>query len=230
VQLHSRDYLNPGQLRDGDVLVVGAGNSGAEIALELVRRGHGTWLSGRDVGQVPFRVDGLAGRLLLTQLVLRVGFHRLLTVRTPLGRRLRPRVLSRGGALIRVKPRDLEAAGVRRVPRTTGVRDGAPLLEDGRVLQVANVVWCTGFEPGFSWIELPVFGKDGEPRHERGVVPGEPGLYFVGLHFLYALSSTMIHGVGRDAEHVARTIAQRARSALASRILLAPTQAPARAS
>ena len=45
--------------------------------------------------------------------------------------------------------------------------------------------------------------SDGEPVHERGVVPGEPGLYFVGLHFLYAMSSTMIHGVGRDAEHVA---------------------------
>jgi putative flavoprotein involved in K+ transport len=40
-------------------------------------------------------------------------------------------------------------------------------------------------------------------------VPGEPGLYFVGLHFLYALSSAMIHGVGRDAAHVARVVAQR---------------------
>jgi putative flavoprotein involved in K+ transport len=70
-----------------------------------------------------------------------------------------------------------------------------PLLQDGRVLEVTNVIWCTGFDPGFSWINLPVFDGD-EPKHDRGIVPGEPGLYFVGLHFLYAMSSTMIHGVG----------------------------------
>ena len=96
-----------------------------------------------------------------------------------------------------------------RVPRTAGVRDGRPLLDDGRVLDVANVVWCTGFEPGFSWIDLPVFDAHGEPEHQRGVVAAAPGLYFVGLHFLYAMSSTMIHGVGRDAEYVAERIVER---------------------
>jgi len=57
-----------------------------------------------------------------------------------------------------------------------------------------------------------VFGPSGAPMHERGVVATEPGLYFVGLHFLFALSSTMIHGVARDAEHVAKAIFHRARS------------------
>ncbi len=89
-----------------------------------------------------------------------------------------------------------------------GVQDGKPLLEDGRVLDVANVIWCTGFHPGFSWIDLPVFGSL-EPRHHRGVVPEVPGLYFLGLHFLYALSSTMIHGVERDAEYIVNAIAAR---------------------
>jgi hypothetical protein len=56
-------------------------------------------------------------------------------------------------------------------------------LEDGRVLDVVNVIWCTGFHPGFSWIDLPVLGKDGEPNHDRGIVANELGLYFVGLHF-----------------------------------------------
>jgi putative flavoprotein involved in K+ transport len=93
-----------------------------------------------------------------------------------------------------------------------GAREGKPLLDDGRVLDVANVVWCTGFHPGFSWIELPVFGEHGEPVHDRGVVASEPGLYFVGLHFLYAMSSTMIHGVGRDAEHIANVVAGRVRA------------------
>ena len=110
--------------------------------------------------------------------------------------------------LIRVKPRDLAAAGIERVPRTAGAQDGLPVLEDGRVLDVTNVVWCTGFEPGFSWIDLPNLDKEG-PIHERGVVANEPGLYFVGLHFLFAASSGMIHGVGRDAAYIARVIAAR---------------------
>jgi putative flavoprotein involved in K+ transport len=114
-----------------------------------------------------------------------------------------------------VKARDLAAAGVEWVPRTAGVRNGLPVLEDDRVLDVANVIWCTGFQPGFSWIDLPVMGEDGEPMQRRGVVESEPGLYFVGLHFLYAMSSTMIHGVGRDAAHVAEVIAGRVRAGVA---------------
>lgn len=210
VQLHSLDYRGPAQLAAGEVLVVGAGNSGADIAMELVPN-RTTWLSGRDTGHIPFRIEGLAARLLLVQLVLRVLFHRVLTVDSPLGRKVRPKVLRAGGPLIRIKPRDLLAAGVRRVPRVVGVRDGKPLLADGRVLEVGSVIWCTGYEPGFSWIDLPVLDERGEPRHERGIVPGLPGLYFAGLHFLYALSSTMIHGVERDARRVAKAIAQRAR-------------------
>jgi putative flavoprotein involved in K+ transport len=212
VQLHSFEYRNPSQLREGGVLVVGAGNSGAEIALEAART-HQTWMSGRDVGHVPFRIDGLAARLLLTRLVLRVIFHRILTVATPLGRAARLKVLHAGGPLVRTKPKDLTAAGVTRVARVVGVRDGLPLLDDGRVLEVANVVWCTGFFPGFSWLDLPVFGANGEPAHESGIVVSHPGLYFVGLHFLHAFSSTMIHGVGRDAERVATHVAARAATA-----------------
>jgi putative flavoprotein involved in K+ transport len=142
------------------------------------------------------------------RLVLRVLFHRVLTVRTPLGRKARPDVLVHSGPLVRVKSRDLAEVGVTRVPRVAGVRDGMPLLADGRALGVGNVVWCTGFHSGFSWIDLPVHGGV-EPRHESGVVRDVPGLYFVGLEFLHALSSAMIHGVGRDAERIAGLIAAR---------------------
>jgi putative flavoprotein involved in K+ transport len=207
VQLHSYEYRNPSQLRDGAVLVVGAGNSGAEISLDLSST-HRTWMSGRDTGHMPFRIEGAASRLLLAPLALRFVFHRVLTVNNPIGRRARPKILSRGAPVIRVKPGDLTSAGVERVPRVIGVRDGLPLLEDDRTLDAANVIWCTGFHPGFSWIDLPIFGKEG-PIHERGVVKSEPGLYFVGLEFLYAMSSVMVHGIGRDAEHIASHIASR---------------------
>ncbi|MGH8869257.1 MAG: flavin-containing monooxygenase [Actinomycetes bacterium] len=211
VQLHSYDYRNPAQLQEGPVLVVGAGNSGADVALDVAPR-HQTWLSGRDVGHIPFRIGSRLGRLFLVRLVLRVLFHRVLTMRTPMGRKMRPIVLSQGGPLIRVRPKDLDAAGVERVPRVAGVRDGRPVLEDGRVLEVANVVWCTGFRHDFSWVAMPTGdgdSHDGGLAHRRGVVEAQPGLYAVGMHFQYAMSSAMIHGVGRDAEYLAEAIVAR---------------------
>lgn len=213
VQLHTSEYRNPDQLQDGDVLVVGAGNSGAEIALDVASE-HETWLSGRDVGHVPFHVDSWVGRHLGVPFVMRVLFHRIFTTGTPIGRRIRPKVLSRGGPLVRTKPSDLAAAGVERVPRTTGVRDGRPVVGDDDVLDVENVIWCTGFRPDFSWIDLPIFaGKERpkEPVHVRGVVSDEPGLYFVGLFFLYAMTSGLFTGVGRDAEFVVDHLTSTAR-------------------
>lgn len=210
-QIHSADYRSPDQLRPGPVLVVGAGNSGSEIAMELSSR-HTVWMAGRDVGQIPFRPRGLASRLLLGRLVLRGVYHRVLTVANPLGRKVRSRVLHKSGPLVRVKYRDLARAGVERVPEVRGIEDGLPVLEDGRVMEPGNVVWCTGFGSALDWIDLPSqSGEPGaDPSHESGIVPEEPGLYFVGRHFLHALSSAMIHGVGRDARRVAEAIAQRA--------------------
>jgi putative flavoprotein involved in K+ transport len=89
----------------------------------------------------------------------------------------------------------------------TGVQDGRPVLDDDRVLNdVTNVVWCTGFRQVFDWIDLPIFGADGWPREFRGVVPEGPGLFFCGLAFQYAFSSTVLAGVGRDAAYVAQQI------------------------
>jgi putative flavoprotein involved in K+ transport len=208
VQVHSFEYRNPAQLRDGAVLIVGAGNSGAEIAMDVGRQ-HKVYLSGRDVGHLPFDIGGRAARLGLAKLILRFVFHRVLTVDTPMGRKARPAIVSKGGPLIRQKPAHLASIGVERVARVASVRAGQPVLADGRVLEVANVIWCTGYHPGFSWIDLPIFDERGDPRQEKGFVPEMPGLYFVGLHFLYSLSSTMIHGVGRDAERVAQQVAAR---------------------
>ncbi len=210
VQFHSFEYKNASRFQPGDVLIAGAGNSGAEIAIEAARHHHRTLLAGPDTGPVPYNNEGLAARLLLGRLLLRVVFHRILSVATPIGRKARPGALHGAAPLIRTRPKDLARAGVVRVPRVVGVRNDLPLLEDGRVLDVANIVWCTGFDAGFSWIDLPVFDTDGTPRHEAGTVRSEPGLYFVGLPFLYAFSSEMVHGVGRDAARIVRAIATRA--------------------
>src|SRR6266516_2084894 len=203
VQMHSSDYKDPSQLNPGGVLLVGAGNSGADIGME-VSATHRTWLSGRDKGQIPLRIEHPLRRLVVPILWF-VASH-VLTVKTPIGRKVRPHVLASGAPLIRVKSQDLLAAGVERVAKTVGVRDGLPVLEDGRVMDVANVIWCTGFRQDFSWIEVPVFGEVSEPMHERGVA-SETGLYFVGLDFLYSFTSENVGGVRRDARHIVKHIA-----------------------
>jgi putative flavoprotein involved in K+ transport len=200
VSLHSVEYQNPAQLRPGDVLVVGAGNSGADIALESARS-HRVLLSGNHPGQIPWRIDRPHARM-LTPMVM-WAFSNVMTVRTPMGRKMRSRALSHGAPLVRVKSADLTAAGVERVPRIAGVRDGRPVLADGRTVDVANVVWCTGFRPDGSWIDLPGIDVSGDPPQYRGVVENQPGLYFLGRLFQYALASSMIRGVGPDAEYIA---------------------------
>jgi putative flavoprotein involved in K+ transport len=206
VQLESTQYRNPSQLQKGPVLVVGAGNSGAEIAFEVSRL-HPTWLSGRDVGQTPVQHGGTLDRLFTP--LFWFAFSHVLTTRTFVGRRARPKMLMKGLPLEPVRRKDLAAAGIERVPRTTGVLDGLPVLEGGRVVEVANVIWCTGFTADFSWIDLPAFDSDREPVHDRGLVEDAPGLYLVGRFFQFALTSSLIGGVGRDAEYVAEHIARR---------------------
>ncbi len=204
-QIHSAGYRNPAQFAKGAVLVVGASNSGAEIALEAAR-GHQVILSGRDSGKVPFRVDTRAARLAFR--LLWFAWNRVLTVNTPMGRKMRPKVRNHGGPLVRVKPSDLTAASVERIyERTTGTDQGLPVLEGGRVLEVANVVWCTGFHHDFSWIDGLELDEDGFPRQDLGVVHNLPGVYFVGLKFQRAFSSMLVGGAGRDAAHIAQCAA-----------------------
>ena len=92
--------------------------------------------------------------------------------------------------------------------RVTSVRDGKPVLDDDTVLDVANVIWATGFRPDYSWIEPLATDADGWPVEQRGV-SSTPGLYFLGLPFQYGVNSMLIHGASRDASYVADRIAER---------------------
>ena len=86
------------------------------------------------------------------------------------------------------------------------------MLADGTVLDVANVVWCTGFRQEFSFIRPSVVGEDGWPRDEGGVVPELPGLYFVGLLFQRGFYSMLIGGAHRDARFIADRILHQTRA------------------
>jgi putative flavoprotein involved in K+ transport len=204
VQLHSSDYRRPAQLPPGRVMVVGAGNSGAQIAIELAGSGRDTLLAGRDTGAVP--------RRLLGRDIFDWTWHTLLRTSTD-SERGRKRLQARrfaGDPLVGTPHTVFTDAGVTRIGRVAAVRAGMPMLEDGSsVGDLSAVVWCTGFRPDYSWAELPVVGLDGSPRHQRGVAIDLPGLAFVGMRYQYRARSALIGGVAEDAAHVvSRIVAQ----------------------
>jgi putative flavoprotein involved in K+ transport len=205
VQFHSAAYRNPGQLQDGPVLVVGLGNSGAEIALE-VSRTHQTIVAGKPGGELPVKHGRTAARYVLP-IVRFVGLH-VLNLDTPVGRKAAPAFKAHAAPLIRTKTKDLAAAGVRLLPRVTGVEDGKPVLADGTRLDVANVIWCTGFRDEFGWIDPELLDGGALPRQHRGVALETPGLFFLGQEFLYAAASATLPGACRDARYLAGKIPQ----------------------
>jgi putative flavoprotein involved in K+ transport len=207
VQLHSSGYRSPFALPDGSVLVVGAGNSGAQIALELARE-HTVWLAGRDTGHLPRRILGRDVFDWLWPILHRFSLD------TRIGRRMRERVRGGGDALIGIPERTIVEGGVRRVGRIEGEQDGWPVA-DGVAIRPSAIVWCTGFVSDYSWITLPVFDERGVPRHRRGVVEAAPGLYFLGLRFQHRMTSSLVGGVGEDAAFVAGEVARRAEAAMA---------------
>jgi putative flavoprotein involved in K+ transport len=208
VQLHSSEYRRPEQLAPGQVLVVGASHSGTDIAYE-VAESHPTVLAGRECGTVPIKLHSRQSHVMFPFVIF--AFRHVLTRRTPMGRKEMDEVRFHGGPALRWKPADLERRGVRRLEsRVTGASGGLPELADGTVLDVTNVIWCTGFRQVFDWIDLPVLDERGWPREYRGVVDEAPGLFFCGLSFQYAMSSMVFPGVGRDADFVAARVAERA--------------------
>jgi putative flavoprotein involved in K+ transport len=197
VQLHSSEYRRSTQLPAGPVLVVGAGNSGAQIALELAESGRRVVLSGPDTGSLPRRLLGRDIYDWLWPTLMRPP------VDTALGRRLMRGRLFAGDPLIGMSASSLVHPNLTRAGRTVGVGDGLPLLDDGSVVAgIVAVVWCTGFRPDFSWIDLPVLGLDGYPLHRRGLVIDAPGLAFVGMRFQFRMGSALLGGVGEDAAYV----------------------------
>ena len=202
-QLTSMEYRNPDQFAPGAVLVVGAANSGTDVALDAAAAGHDTYLAGRHPGQVPVDIDSKRGRR--SQPVVMFVFRHVLTLRTPMGRRMHAHTQQHGVNLVRNKLADLDAAGVTRVGRIESVRDGQPVPVEGALPPVHTVVWCTGSRPDHRFLEVPAFGDDGRPQHRRGV-SSVPGLYFLGLPFQFALSSEQIQGLDRDARYLLKQL------------------------
>ncbi len=126
--------------------------------------------------------------------------------RSRLGRFLR----AHDETVIGEKPTELLRSGrLEMLPRAVGAHGSTVQFADDRELRVATVIWATGYRPDFGWIHLPAFEESGWPVHVRGVTEFE-GLYFLGLPWLHTTGSALIGWVGRDAEFLAKRVAQRA--------------------
>lgn len=210
-QLHSLEYRNPSQFAPGRVLVVGAANSGTDIALDAAAAGHPTWLAGRHPGQVPVDIDRPPGKVIVP--IVMFVFKHVLTLRTPMGRKARKKAERQGVMLVRNKLADLDAAGVTRVGRITGLQAGRPVTDDGPVPDVSTVVWCTGSSPDHSFLDASMTSDDGRPEQRRGV-GAVPGMYFLGLEFQFALASATIQGLDRDARYLLRRMRREPKPAI----------------
>lgn len=196
VQMHSSTYRSPAQLPAGDVLVVGAGNSGVQIASEIAKT-HRTWLS---VGE--------ALRTFPEHFMRRSIFWWLdtfgamdVSIQSRVGRRASRRDVLIGRSLKQAQQQD----GVLLTGRTKGAEGSIIFTDDGAVIEPTTVIWATGFRQDFSWVDVSVLDESGRPIHERGVTSVN-GLYFLGLQWQHTRGSALLGWVGRDAHYLAQRI------------------------
>lgn len=194
VQLHSSAYRSPGLVPAGPVVVVGAGNSGRQIALELATTHSGTHDVTLAVGTASIE---LPQRLLGRDLFWWLTTSRVLT-RTADSRMAR-RMRARGDLVIGTSLARLRKAGVTLRPRLADASTAGVGFGDGSVQRPAAVVWATGFRSDYSWIDVPGVLADGQVLHERGRTRA-PGLFFVGLPWQHTRGSALLGFVGTDAE------------------------------
>jgi putative flavoprotein involved in K+ transport len=207
-QLHSGDYKSPDQLPEGTILVVGAGTSGFQIAMDLLHEKRTVYIAGKPTKQIPDFIFKYFGKQFVW-----VNKY-ILNSNTPMGRKFQATIRQGHGApLIHISPESAQEAGIKIVQRIKGAEHGWPVTESGEQIKAAAILWCTGFHPDYSWIGLPdAIGSDGYPAARRGISLKYPGLYFVGAQFQHSLTSTWLGGVGRDAGYVVQHILENRKS------------------
>ena len=204
-QVHSSRYTNAADLPTGDVLVVGAGTSGLQIAMDLRADGRTVTVAGHPTPRIPDII------LKYFQKPFLWFAGNVLTTRTPMGRKLAHamKVEGKGAPLIRISMDEATKAGIRHVKRIAGQDNGMPITENGGKLDIVAIVWATGFTPDYSWLQLPgCVDQQGYPIADRGISVVH-GLYFVGSTFQYSLQSTWLGGIAPDARYVVRQLVKR---------------------
>ena len=257
-QIHSKDYKNPAQLPEGEVLIVGTGQSGCQIAEDLHLAGRKVHLAVGDAPRSPRMYRGKDTIRWLDEM----GYYKTTTDTHPLGVEVRKKAnhyfTGRNGGH-EIDLRQFAAEGMRLYGLLDKVdgevvtfRDdlaenlesadkvylrirkmiddhidknaidapaAAPYVPPWQVTEprlrldlaasnVKAVVWSTGFRADFSMVDIPVFNGSGYPGHHRGVTT-VPGLYFLGLGWLWTWGSGRFSGISEDAGHVVEAIGTR---------------------
>jgi putative flavoprotein involved in K+ transport len=198
-QLHSYDYRSPGDVPPGEVLVVGGGNSAAQLAVELSATRSVTVVSPRPLWYLPVSLLGVD----LYWWTYLTGI-----LNADAGSRASRYIRRRGDAIVGHQLRTLVRSGqVRVLPHRLVGADGRQVqLADGSSHHVSSVLWCTGFLPDTSWIEVPgATDGEGAPVHDGGASP-VGGLHWIGRPWQTRLNSSIIDGVDRDARSLAERV------------------------
>lgn len=197
LQLHSKEYRRPEQIATGkEVLVVGCGNSGAGIAQDLARV-HRVHLALGRTASLPRRMLGRD----LFWWANTLGLPRV-TAASRLGRRMK----QQPDEIIGTTPARLASEyNIALHPRVLAVNGDEVHFADGARRHFGAIVWATGYRPSYPWVRVPVFTDQGAPIHDRGVSPS-PGLYFLGLKWQHGFDSSLVGGVGRDADFLDQEI------------------------
>ena len=196
VQMHSTAYRSPESLPEGRVLVVGGGNTGFQIAEELSASREVHLSIGSRQTPLPQRILGRD----LFWFLEKTGVIRK-TIDSRMGRRMSER-----DTLIGSTPRRIRRQyGVELHGRAVSAHGSTVRFDDDTQVDVAGVVWATGFRVDHSWIDVPVFDADGRVIHQRGVTQA-PGLYLIGMYWQYTRGSALLGWVKDDAEYLAERI------------------------
>lgn len=194
VQLHSSHYKHPKQLQPGPAAVIGGGNSGAQIAVELAKEREVYLSVGHKLSYLPL---SFAGKSIFWWLNL-LGLYRA-DVQSRVGRWLKKQPDPIMGFQLK---QAINSERIKLKPRMVSVDQHDLIFADGSRAQVPNIIWATGFQRDDHWIRIPgVLNDKGAPVHQRGITPME-GLYFLGLPWQHNRSSALIQGVGEDAEYL----------------------------
>ncbi len=201
-QIHSCDYKNPQQLKPGNALVVGAGDSGVQILQELSDSQRQVYLSGSSSASV--LPQTFLGKTLWWWFT-KTGFlsvNKYSWLGKKLSKIAQPIIGTDLKALLRKD-------NVKSVGRAIAANGNTITFEDTQLDDIRNIIWATGFKPDFGWIEDLALDDEGYPRNYRGI--GEQkGLYFIGLPWMYTRGSATLGGVKDDAKFLFDYIAKQA--------------------
>ena len=201
IQMHTAHYQNPSSLADGAVLVVSAGNSGAQIAVELSKDREVYLSVGHPLRFMPLQFMNKSIFWWFDKLGI---LHA--DVQSMRGRWLSKQPDPIFGYELKQAIRE---RSIQLKPRTVAVEADEIVFSDRSRVKVKNIVWATGFYRDYSWIQIPsALDSNGLPIHHKGISP-VTGLYYVGMPWQTRRSSALIGGVGQDAEHIVRVIAER---------------------